>query len=412
MPNKAQQELQSLLDSTADTITAGDALTRLRQSRSRPGVQIPSDDEAKFAAPEALATAVGASFVLGPVGGVLLGVAQGILGKREQQNALDAWADEQGVLNQADGIFNDELERLATTTTNPNDLEQLSAMQTQKDAALRMMMSSSPDLREQGAAALAEFQTNLNAYTVRQEEQRIAKESDDARIRRELDNEQFTRYESLQDDFTNESQNFTDVMQATDIALQALSSGTPADLWAASILVNKSLDPTGIVRQEEAEAVGKMGSLWEKANVILEKARSGETILPEQRRELSGLLDTIRTTVTKHQLAREARYSDEVDDAQLPLKYHDNFRLVESTPAANPAPIIEQSGGPADEAGSAAADIVEELFPLDDSPNILQRAGSAISGGAKSLRDRLADWYSGSGRDARRAKRGSRLTTN
>ena len=48
--------------------------------------------EASFALPEALATAVGVGWLLGPVGGLAMGIAQGILGKKEKQNALDAFA--------------------------------------------------------------------------------------------------------------------------------------------------------------------------------------------------------------------------------------------------------------------------------------------------------------------------------
>lgn len=252
-------------------------------------------------------------------------------------------------------------------------------MQSQKDAALRMMMSGSPTLQEEGAKALAAFQTSLNDYAVRQETQRIEAETLDAQLRRELDNQQYNRYTALQDDFTNESQNFVDVMQATDTALNALANGSPADLWAASILVNKSLDPTGIVRQEEAEAVGAMGSLWDKANVILEKARSGETILPEQRRELSDLLNTIRGTVTKHQLAREANYSDQVEDAELPLKYHNNFRLVETTPAADPRPIT----------GTTPAEDVRRVTGLDAASNALVD----IAEQAPTLWKRIKDYF-------------------
>lgn len=359
MTNKAQAELQSLLDMQAQGEAAASNSTRLLEARSNPEF-VSKGGKADFALPEALATAVGAGWLLGPVGGLLMGVAQGILGKREEQNAIDAFARDMGVLEETNSIFNDELDRLAATATNPNDLEQLSAMQTQKDVALRMMQT--PGLYEQGASLLSDFNTRLNDYTLTQETQRIEAEAADAQLKRELDNTQYSRYVNSKTRFDDESQTYLDVMQATDIALDALANGSPADLWAAGILVNKALDPVGVVREEEAAAVGRLGSLWEKANVIMEKARSGETILPEQRRELSSLLYSIRETGTKFQLAREARYSDEVNDIELPAKYHDNFRIARTVPAAAPGEI-EAKTLPAEDIAQAASDAV---FPFTD----------------------------------------------
>lgn len=332
--NRAQDELQDLLSMQDQSASAQDNLHKLQEARSGFGKRVTAD--AEFAGPEALVTAIGAGWLLGPVGGLLMGLAQGIIGKREQQAALDSYAQDMGVLEDTNSVFNDELDRLAMTVTNPNDLEQLSAMQTQKDAALRMMSSASPELQRKGSELLSDFSARLNNYALTQETQRIEAEAADGQLRRDLDQEQYSRYKSSIDKFRTESAPYEAVMQATDIALDALANGSPADLWAAGILVNKALDPASIVRQEEAEAVGKLGSMWDEAQVIMEKARSGKTILPAQREELSALLYAVRETGTQFQLAREARYSDEITDIGLPAKYHDNFRLARTVPAAAP----------------------------------------------------------------------------
>lgn len=383
--NRASAELQSLLQISGQAVDAGAHLEQLQQTRQPVATTSPGE-EASFALPEALATAVGAGFVLGPVGGILLGAAQGILGKQAKQSVLDQLASERGLISETDSIFNDELDRLSMATDDPDDLAQLNSMQATKDVALKMMASASPRMQEQGAAMLTKFNGDLQAYTERQETQRIAADTLDAQQRRELDNTQYSRYNSAIGSFRSESQTYLDVMEATDTALRALGSGTPADLWAAGILVNKALDPAGIVRQEEAESVGKLGGLWTKANVILEKAKSGETILPEQRRELSALLGTIRDTTTSHQLAREARYSDEVEDIGLPTKYHDNFRLVKTVPASNPPPIVGNTPTP-----QGVLDQVAEVLPGANKPPNTITPGDLLpkAGWLDSLLDRL-----------------------
>ena len=359
--NRAQDELQSLLMMQGQAQDSAANLAKLEESRSQFVAR--GGAPADFALPEAMATAVGAGWLLGPVGGLLMGVAQGILGKRERQNALDQYADDMGVLSETNDIFNDQLDRLALTAKTPEDLEQLSVLQAQKDAALRMMSSASPELQEKGSALLSDFSTRMNDYSVTQESQQIAADAYDAQMKRELDGEQYSRYNSSIASFRAESAGYEGVMQATDIALDALANGTPADLWAAGILINKSLDPTGVVRQEEAEAVGKIGSLWEKANVLMEKARSGQTMLPEQRQELSDMLYRMRESSTEFQLAREARYSDEVDDIGLPMKYHNNFRMATSVPASVQGDMNNVATLPSEDIEKAAS---EALYPYSD----------------------------------------------
>lgn len=359
--NKAQAELQALLDMQGQAQDAASNLAKLEEARSQFVAR--GGDEADFALPEAAATAIGVGWLLGPVGGLLMGVAQGILTKNERQAALDAYAQDMGVLSETDDIFNDQLDRLALSVTNPNDLEQLSAMQTQKDAALRMMSSASPELQKKGSELLSDFSARLNDYTVAQENQRIEAEAYDAQLRRELDAEQYSRFKSLNDDFRSESQTFEDVMQATDIALEALTNGTPSDLFAAGILINKALDPTSVVRKEEADAIGAIGSLWNKADTFMESARSGQTMLPEQRKELMGLLYRMRESNTKFQLARESRYANTLSDLDMPAKYRDNFRLATTVPASVPGEMQNVSTLPSEDIERAARDAV---FPYTE----------------------------------------------
>lgn len=343
--NRAAQDLAALTDATRGSIDreaqqrAAEDTRRGTAAASQP---VERDEEASFSLPEALATGVAAGWILGPVGGIALGVAQGILGKNAKQNALDQFAAEQDVISGVSDTIGSELDSMEASASNDDDLDQVSNMKTAKAAAIELMTSASPRLQEQGAQMLAKLQGDMTAYAERQETQRIAENQMDAQLRRELDQEQYDRFNGLKVRFDNESAQYEEVLGATNVAIEALNEGTPAQLWAAGILVNKALDPTGVVRTEEAEAVGKLGSLWTKAAVILEKAKDGTTILPQERRDLQGLLTQIQDGASQIQLARESRYLTELEDADVPQKYWDNFTLVDSVPAAQPVDIPDQ----------------------------------------------------------------------
>ena len=332
MPNKAEAELQNLLDMQGDASSAQDNLAKLQEARTQFNPN--PDQEAEFGWSEGAATAVAAGWILGPIGGLLVGLAQGLYTKKQEQAALDTYINNGETLDATADIFHSELDRLALTATNDNDVQQLSAMQTEFDTAMQLMSSASPELQQKGSQMLASAHEKLNGYSVRQEDQAIARQAYDDQLKRDLDEQQYSRFNEMHDEFRAESQGFEDVMLATDQAINALQNGTPSDLWAAGILINKALDPTGVVRQEEAEAVGAIGSIWDKANTLMEKARSGQTMLPEQRRELMGLLYSMRESNNEFQLAREARYMDTFNDLELPEQYRNNFQMATQVPAA------------------------------------------------------------------------------
>lgn len=339
--NKAAQDLANLNQASQGVRDQASREAAAATERgSTAGMQV-VDGEAEFALPEALATGVAAGWLLGPIGGIALGITQGILGKNAKQNALDQFAEEQDVISGVSDTIGDELTRMEQTARNADDLDQVSTMRTQKDAAIQFMTSASPRLQEQGAKMLDALSAEMTDYSDRQETQRIADEELDAQLRRELDDQQYDRFNSIKVRFDRDSGEYEATVGAVNTAMAALNEGTPAQLHAASVLVNKALDPTGVVRPEEAEAFGKLAGLRDRLAVQIEKLANGKTLLPQQARELQGLLGTIKGQAEEIQLAREARYLTELDDAGVPQKYWDNFTLVESVPAVAPATIPE-----------------------------------------------------------------------
>ena len=367
--NRAAEELAALTQATQGATARAEAnakaATEAGTEAGRRRFDRDGDGEAEFAFPEALATGIAAGWILGPVGGIALGIAQGILTRDERQGYLDQFAAESDAIGDVRDVLNGQFDTLEQGATNPNDLEQLGALRQQQDAAFKLMLSGSPQLQQDGMAMLMEVQREVNAYTNLQETQRAEREALDAQLQRDLDQEHYNRYTKLEDDFTRESQSYEDITGATNIAMEALADGTPASLWAASVLVNKALDPTSVVRQEEAAAVGALGSLWDRAGVILERAKNGQSILPDQRRELQALLGTIQNGAKQIQLAREARYLTQLEDSEVPMRYWDNFRLVDSVPAAEPR-RIEGQGALDDAADDVQAVLDAERLAVTD----------------------------------------------
>lgn len=332
MANRAAQELEALLSLGSGPVDAGAELERL-DAESEIDVPSGGSGKAKFATPEALATAVGASFILGPIGGLLLGAAQGIIGKQMRQGQLDAIAAEANALAEADELVASTFDAQRAGLSNPHDIQQLNTIQSQYDAARKLMQSPFEETKAKGMALMQQALEAQRAFDVRQEEQAIAAAQAEETALRELGAENYSRFRTSQGNFMKESAPYMEVRQATLNALNALDRGTPVDQYAAIKMLEKALDPGSIVRPAEQEAWGKLGSIYERANVLVNKMGKGESLSPSQVDQMIDLLGSIENESYKIQVERENRYSDELDDiflgdAPTTDKYRNNFRLA------------------------------------------------------------------------------------
>ena len=364
-----------------------DHATFAQQNVARHLERARSSREARFAAPEALATAVGAGFILGPVGGLLLGAAQGILGKRMEQSQLDAIAAEQSAYDDVDARARETIERALASATNPQDVEQLATMATQQAAARRMLASPIPQIQQQGAALQSQIFAEQRAYAVRQEEQAIAAHAQEEAGRLAMGDRNYSRYTNSRDNFMKESAPYLEVRNATVNLMGALDRGTAVDQYAAVKMLEKALDPASIVRPEEQEAWGNLGSALDRAGTFVERLRSGKSLSPEQIRDIRTLALGIERQSYEMQAEREARYLDEITDIGLPDRFHDNFRLarpLEFQP--QPAPVGEQV--PSSSPGVAQAAIAAGLVGADLADAIPSevKTGAAAAGGLTAAR--------------------------
>lgn len=344
MGNKAQRELQNLLEMRGEVQDAGANLAALQQQRNQFGAI--EEEDAKFATPEALATAVGASFILGPVGGLLMGLAQGILGKQERQNAIDQFNRENAAYGEMNAVINDEFDRLSAGVTNDEDLAQLSTLQSNKDAAMKLLESGSPELVEQGMAMFQEVQAGMHEWAKTQETQRIEGEVRDAQIARDLDTQQQGNFKGLLDDYDAQSANYKQTVLASNQAMELIERGNPVDIVAALIAVNKTLDPSSVVRPEEAKALVAGGDLLEQAQRKLEEyAGSGLPLGVEDRKELMTMVQGLTNQARGFQMQRDIEFQKRAVTLDLPSNYVQHFRMVDDLPAFKPGEIQDRQGG-------------------------------------------------------------------
>ena len=258
MANKAQAELQGLLDIQA----AGEATARNSQRLAdERQAFVMGSGEASFGVPEALATAAAASFVLGP-GGILLGIAQGLLVKKEKQNALDQYAAAQDAYSSANQVIFDDLDQ--RELLHPQNADQYNDIRTRLDMADQYARSGDPVLLEKAMGMQEQIASDYSAIQTTDEAQFIARQVREGQIARELTRDQQATHKGLLSAYDAQSSEFKTVMQKSNSGRAMLARGNPADLVAALIQINKALDPISVVRPEEAKAFGNVGTAWSR----------------------------------------------------------------------------------------------------------------------------------------------------
>lgn len=355
--NKAEQGLEDLLALEAHTTDASDNLQKLQENTRSPGIAAYPGEKAGFSLPEGVATAVGASLVLGPAG-ILLGVAQGILGKQAKQNALDAWAADNDAMSAANQVINDDYDRLEMILTDPLDADQLATVRAMHDASVEMIKSPNPETSARGVALAEQASAGKLELVTRQEEQSIEQGVRDKQAARDLTNTQQGIQQHLLSAYDAQSANFKTVTEKTNSGRALVARGNPVDLIAALIQINKALDPIGVVRPEEAKAFGNVGNKIEQMQTKLEEwAGTGQSMRVPQRAEIIELLDTIDSFNRGIQSNTDLIFQGRAIDAELPEKYVNDFSAEIQYPSIPAGPLQERKA-PGDDASDALSMLI------------------------------------------------------
>lgn len=361
--SNALRELEGLLDLEARGKAEAAQSARILEEDQREARRDPQK-KARFATPEALATAVGAGWLLGPAGGILMGVAQGILGKREQQKILDESAQVQESLNASRQVISDELER-ARLTAGPGDQEALATLQAQLDMAAQYSLN--PYMQEASAQLTQNVGDELLKIQIKNEEQDIAAAAEEARLQRELDARQYSDFTGLRKDYDSQSQGFENGRLAANKARDALSRGNPVDLVAATRLAIRTVEPTGPLTDADVAAYGRIGNVRDRLESLAEEwVGSGASLSDPMRRDFLVMINSFERENAALQMTRDLRFQELAGIAELPERETSYFNRVRELPVNLGGEFIEaeESGRLISPTGFSDQDILNNIAYL------------------------------------------------
>lgn len=325
--NKAQEELEGLLAMQGDAQDSAANLAKVQDARRQ--FASTGADDADFALPEAGATAIAAGFLLGPIGGLAMGLAQGFLIKNERQNIIDQVNAENEQLALADQIVFEEFDRAALAAQNPEDVRQISALQTEYSVARRV---GDPERMQSAIAGLTEFEA-------KNEEQRIAAEEFDAQMRRDMDQETYNRHRSLLGDFQAESGNFEAQQATANNILESMNKGDGASVTAALATLPLLVNPdAGATTEAEVEIWQKIGGTVDGLIGRVQKELGTGGLTDPTRREIIEVTQQYKRNSIAFQQAREARYGRAISTENIPDKYRAQYNL------SGQLPVVQQGG--------------------------------------------------------------------
>jgi len=365
MANKAAQELQELLDMQTEAQDSAANLAKLTEART----QFTSGDlDQGSALPEALLTAVGIGWVLGPVGGLLIGAAQGILGHQQRKSALDNYLADMGILESTNNIFNDQFDRMELAATTPEDLAQISAMRTQHEIAMEYSTSPNDATAQKGAAMMDNLNTKMTDFGVKNEEQAVALKASDAQLQRDLEKETYAKHRGLLGDFQAESANFPMQQQTADNVLEALNRGDGASLTAALATMPLIINPqAGATTEAEVEIWQKVGGRLDALKGIVAKELGAGGLTDPTRKEIIGVTQQYKRNSIGSQQAIEAHYGEVLTAEKIPENLWPQYNMSGRMPVVRDGGFIK-GADMTDESGiaTAAGDAAEGTTSMID----------------------------------------------
>ncbi len=370
--NRALQALsqaQSLIQDQGQVEDAATALARVEDMRP----QFDGDD-AGFALPESVATAVAAGFILGPVGGLLMGAAQGFLMQRERQGILDAVAEEQGALSSAADVVQERInDAYAQPGNSPQDIEYLDNVQARLDMAGRMYRSGNLQLMRDAQPLLEGALTELQTFTTQQEQQAIEASVRENTERLALGEQQYNRHTALLASFDAETQPFRDTYQRAQQARELLARGSSADVLGVLASMPLIINPqAGATSEGEVAIWSGVGNLFDRLENKIEKELGEGGLTRATRQELADVVDTVSNQSANGLRIRQSQYQKRARiDAGLPDYMVERYDVLSDYPELQRLDIAESvaAGTPSEEQqlrnaiGEGASQLVDAIDP-------------------------------------------------
>lgn len=378
MAQDASQLLANL--ESLDSIDALAASDGRRRRTTKPG-ETGKEGIGAAGVGEALGTAIATGFILGPVGGLLLGASQGILARGMARSELEAAAAEQELREEADAQINTLFEeQMRVAAMSPDDLQQLKTLQAQYGMASRMMSSPYAETADAGAALMQDVLAEHRAFSVRNEEQRIAQQVAEEKAIRDMGEQAWSRFNTVADDLHRESVGYTEQLTGFRSFLAASQNETGASDVAALTAAFKIFDPGSIVREGEMATIQNAGSVPEVLRNWYNEALTGKKLTAQQRAELKQVVFETYREAAEGQLERNTRYIQRAREGGVPEKYLNTMSIpilpipqASAAPAAADSDVSESTVG--DHALAAGATAARAGSAILDVPGVPEALG-------------------------------------
>jgi hypothetical protein len=284
----------------------------------------------------------------------------GITTKRMRDNALATAAEEEAIWRDTSSAVTSSIESARQRAENPDDVAQLETFQTQLDAAGRLMRSSNPKLQEAGASMLGKVTDAQRAFDERQETQRIARETQQATIEREIGGEAWSRLQAVSDDLRTESAPFLGQKEAWGRIKASMADPSEAGDYALLYSVHKMLDPASTVLASEFQNSQNLAGVPDIIVTARNKLREGQRLTPEQRAAFVKMGELQYRQSSEQQAERNGRYLERARAGGVPEKYLDTLQIPVFSPGDMPTNFGKPQANPLDQ----LAPKPEERVPL------------------------------------------------
>lgn len=360
---------------------------------------VPKRDEkgqAKFASGESGLVGMLASTVFGPIGGLLIGGAYGLMKKKNDQGMLDTIMTRNNALTASADILGDQITNMEKANAgNPDNLKQIANFRTGLDMAGELLGNVST--QDGGLQLLNKVLGDMTSFQVSNETQAIQAGVQERAELRELGRDQQSDITEKRGRYEPIANSFSELTFLRNKAVAALSAEnfSFADAHTGVVAYFKTGDPDSAVLGPEFDVGANFGDLITKGLSFWNSIETGNAMTSKQRNDMIRTIDRSYDIAVSTQEQHEAKFSDELADGNFPEHFYNDFQTINSNPKMQfdkvqddvPVRIIEraqQAGATASEVREVAHEGLNKLY--DILGQIYDAGGNMVSDATGSLK--------------------------
>lgn len=402
MTNVAAASLAALTQlggQQAEVAGSGDALARTQSmvEDANQGTSATTKVDGGSGVGEAVAAGLAASFILGPIGGLIMGATTGFLKRRSEQNVLDTLADRENAITASYDTMRAGFEADLSDDMSQLDREQVAGNLASLEAGYQMMLD--PNTQQAGAQIYAQSVMAQERWRTQNEVQAINLERERVQDEIAFGKETRATHERLLGNFEAASATFDSQQRAIAEMRSALNKGDSAGALQVFSQLPLLINPqAGAVTDSELEMWNGLGNRLNKLQQIIDTELGTGGLTDDTRREMLGLLDRFDESSFMSQRALEQRTGREVVLAGLPEKYWPSYNRTGNVPRYQVGEFMSNA-----DVATPKNEIIDQAKQVTD-PDFWNYMQKSALGTAEQVKINFLDWYSGSGREQRQQR--------